>query len=84
MAVLQVYHEGAAYRIQLELEPIDDSSESRLAFFRATVCGVVRDAVGYARLANGPVIKLVDSVRVVARWQQQVAAIRALVPSRQR
>jgi hypothetical protein len=77
--VLQVYLDGAAYRVRLAVAPIADEADGKLALFLAQVDGVVLDAVSYARITSGPTIELVDIERVVTRWQAQVETIRRAV-----
>jgi hypothetical protein len=79
--VLQVYHDGAAYRVRLVVSPLADDAVAKLAMFRANVEEVVRDAVSYARITSGPTIELVDDERAVARWQGQVDAVRRAAAS---
>ena len=76
--VLQLYHDGAAYRVRLAVRALGDEEApgGRLALFAAKVERVVRDAVNYARLSSGPTIELADSERVLARWRTQLETLR--------
>lgn len=76
-ALLQIYHDGAAYRMRLAARPLaDEPGGGKLALFSATVESTVRDEVSYARLTSGPTIELPSAERAVARWQAQVDAVR--------
>ena len=76
-ALLQIYLDGAAYRLRLAARPLaDDLGGGKLALFSARVESTVRDEVSYARITSGPTIELANAERAVARWQSQVEAIR--------
>jgi hypothetical protein len=86
-ALLLVIVEGAAHRLQLEVEhrPVPERAAAAaglqgLAFFAAAIVGHREDVAAYAELTSGVTFTLRDPSEVVARWQAQVAAIATLTP----
>ena len=79
-AVLQLYHDGAAYRTRLDCRGLDDAlvEGTQLAVFDCRVEQVQRDAVHYANLTSGPRIELADRRKVVDRWAATIAVLREL------
>lgn len=78
--LLTLVHEATVYKISVDTErlPVED----RLAVFVATVREADADTVPYAVVRHGIEYDLLDPGPVLARWERQVAMLRALADGR--
>lgn len=68
----------AAFYLELEARRVEDVAVGgdRFACFTARPRAILEDVVGYARLESGIRFALPKPEKVLARWREQVAALR--------
>ncbi len=78
-ATLVFVWDGAAFAVRVSTDRASDVrvGDHAVAVFDARVLEVRRDEVSYARLTSGMTFDLPDEERVLARWREQRAALRA-------
>lgn len=77
-ATLVAFVPPAAYYLELEARSSGDVvvGESRFAGFTTHPRAILEDVVGYATLESGLTFTLPKPDKVLARWREQVAALR--------
>jgi hypothetical protein len=80
-ATLALVANGSGYYVRLTTrrgEDLNLGAEGRLALFELQVDDVQEDSADYATLTSGVTFQLKQPEQVVPRWQQTVAAMRAV------
>lgn len=79
-ALLSLVVDAAYYKIRAAVSAVTMTDDDGLAYFHGQVIRVDEDRVGYARIVSGVAYELVEPPRIVARWRQQVDALRRIAP----
>lgn len=76
---LALVHEGAVVEIQAQATPREETlTELALVVFRAEVKQVIAHRAPYATVTHGLTFSLKDEAAALARWREQIAALKAL------
>lgn len=77
--LLSLVVDGIPYRIQVDVDHVDDErvADIQQAVFRARVVEVDADTVGYSQVLSGVTFALHDTERVLDRWRKQVEELRS-------